>query len=292
MTRGQTTFSEPTASLLLVNQSEKDKEVLMDKQKYTKLDNNRSKKWCAANWKLHKTPQEAGQFIDLFLQKAKDFLTDSCCQIVIYPQNFSCPILAEKTKNTPLIWGGQNAYISSSGAYTGENSYTLLKCLGASTVLVGHSERRTLFKETNEMIATKMQLASQAGLIPMLCVGENEQECQMKQTKKVLAEQLKIGLSRFDLTRPLLIAYEPVWAISTGNPATLEIIEEAHLWIKQTLSSLYNFKENIPVLYGGSVKPENAQKLAHGKNVDGFLVGGASLEVDSFLTIIKTLNTN
>ena len=208
------------------------------------------KYWCAANWKLHKGPREAGEFIDLLLQKAQNFLTSSCCQLVFYPQNFSCPILAEKTKGTPLIFGAQNCYTKPFGAYTGENSLDILKSLGASTVLVGHSERRVLFGESNELIAQKMRAALQTGLIPLLCVGENQKERELHRTKEVVTNQIKKALSYIDssyLARAsFVIAYEPLWAISTGKIASLEMIEEALMWIKKILLSL-DFKEKIPL---------------------------------------------
>ena len=253
------------------------------------------KYWCAANWKLYKGPEESGEFIDLLLQKAQDFLISSCCQLVFYPQNFSCPIVAEKTKGTPLIFGAQNCYTKSFGAYTGENSLDILKSLGANTVLVGHSERRVLFGENDNLIAQKMQAAFQKGLIPLLCVGENQRERELHKTKEVITDQVKKALSCFDFSISaknalFVVAYEPLWAISTGKVATLEMIEEVHLWIKDVLSSLSDFEDKIPLLYGGSVKPENAKVLAGGENIDGFLVGRASLDVESFLSIAQILN--
>ena len=247
------------------------------------------KYWCIANWKLNKTPKEAGDFIDLLLQNYQSFLSSSCCQLAFCPQNFSCDIVAKKTKNTSLMWGAQNCYIKSSGAYTGENSPTLLKSMGATTVLVGHSERRTLFGETNDLISQKMLTAWQTGLIPILCVGENKKERQIGKTKEIITDQIKKALKQLDTSSFFIIAYEPLWAIATGQIPSLEMLEEVYLWIKQILSSLNYSKEDIPLLYGGSVTPENAKTLTTSEDIDGFLVGGASLKLESFLTIAKTL---
>ena len=248
------------------------------------------KYWCAANWKLNKTPAEAGEFIDLFLQKAQSFLSSSCCQLVFFPQNFSCSIIAEKTKNTSLMWGAQNSYTKSFGAYTGENSPAILKSMGASTVLVGHSERRGLFGETDELISEKMLTACQAGLIPLLCVGENKQERQEGRTKEIITGQVKKALSSLDSSAFFIIAYEPLWAIATGQIPSLEMIEEVCLSIRRALSSISDFKEKIPLLYGGSVNSENALSLSMTESIDGFLIGGASLKLESFFAIAKTLH--
>ena len=236
------------------------------------------KYWCAANWKLHKTPDEASAFVRAL--RGEYF---SACQIVLYPQNFSCPIVAEEIGIHDAIWGAQNIYPQSFGPYTGENSPTILKALGAKTVLIGHSERRVLFQETDDLIAQKMRASVQAGLVPLLCVGESQEEHQLNQSKEVVARQIQKGLSLVESDAEFAIAYEPVWAIGSGKTATLDVIEDMHAFIQSLMS------RHTPVLYGGSVKPENAKVLAVGENIDGFLVGGASLEVSSFLAIAKAL---
>ena len=247
------------------------------------------KYWCIANWKLNKTPKESGDFIELLLQNHKSFLSSFCCQLAFCPQNFSCDTVSNKTKDTPLMWGAQNCYTKSSGAYTGENSPTILKSMGASIILIGHSERRVLFGETDDLISQKMLAAWQAGLIPILCVGESKKERQMKQTKGVITNQIRRALERLDSSAFFIIAYEPLWAIATGQIPSLEMLEEVYLWLKQTLSS-YSFKAEIPLLYGGSVNPKNARSLAMSKSIDGFLVGGASLKLESFIAIAKILD--
>ena len=244
------------------------------------------KYWCATNWKLHKSPQEAGAFVDVLLQKAPTF---SVCQLVLYPQNFSCLLVAEKVAKTDVIWGGQNIYPQPSGPYTGENSPNLLKAMEAHTVLIGHSERRLLFDERDDLIAQKIWASTQAGLIPLLCVGETIEEYHSQQTKDVVARQIRTGLSLINHEVPVAIAYEPVWAIGTGKTATLEVIEDVHSSIKDLLASMK--RRQTSILYGGSVKPGNAKDLAVGQHIDGFLVGGAGLQVDSFLEIAKALES-
>ena len=248
------------------------------------------KYWCIANWKLNKTPKESGDFIDLLLQNHQHFLSSSLCQLAFCPQNFSCDSVANKTKNTPLMWGAQNCYIKSSGAYTGENSPTILTSMGASIILLGHSERRVLFGETDELISQKMLISLQTRLIPILCVGESKKERQIGQTKEVVTNQINKALSQIDSSAFFIIAYEPLWAIATGQIPSLEMLEQVYFWIKQTLSSVNILKKKIPLLYGGSVNPENARSLAMSKNIDGFLVGGASLNLDSFIAIAKNLD--
>ena len=191
--------------------------------------------------------------MNILLQRASDF---SVCQLVLYPQNYSCPIVAERVDGTDVIWGGQNIYPQSSGPYTGENSPTLLKTMKAHTVLIGHSERRLLFDERDDLIAQKMWASTQAGLVPLLCVGETIEEYHFKQTKDIVARQIQ---------------------------------RDVHSFIKELLASMN--RSQIPVLYGGSVKPDNAKNLATGKHIDGFLVGGASLKIESFLDIAKALET-
>lgn len=177
-------------------------------------------------------------------------------------------------------WGAQDFYFESYGAFTGQNSPEVFQELGANMMLVGHSERRTLFAETDDMIHNKLLKCQSLGLIPMLCVGETYLERNKKQTLQVLEQQLQKVLKHVSL-KHLMVAYEPVWAIGSGLTASVEDVEEAHGFIKNLLGF------DIPVLYGGSVKPDNAQQLSSLKSVDGFLIGGASLKVESLLSIYK-----
>lgn len=247
------------------------------------------KHWCVANWKMHKTPQESVEFLEILFRSTPQF---AHCQMVICPQNLLCPLVAEKTRGTFVLWGAQNCCTKSFGAYTGENSPRLLKSLGAKTVLLGHSERRILFNETDDLIAQKVEICTHIGLIPILCVGETWQEHCLKQGRDIVARQIQEGLKlvkKNNTLDSLVIAYEPVWAIGSGKIPSLNVIEEIHQFIKELLSSLFGNMKHISILYGGSVKVENAKLLGSSQLIDGFLIGGASLDVQSFLKIAKIL---
>jgi triosephosphate isomerase len=239
------------------------------------------KKIFAANWKLFKSPSETREFFKSFL--GQDLKTDS--EVVFFPSAISLEAAATSVAGSSIQWGAQNCYSQASGAFTGENSVQVVKDLGGRYVLVGHSERRQIFKETDDLIATKLQFVQQSGLTPMLCIGETLQERESGQTQKVLETQLKKNLATADSNKALVVAYEPVWAIGTGKVATPEQVAETHQQVYSILKSL-GF-EKTAILYGGSVKPDNAGGLIKIPHVDGFLVGGASLEVKSFTQIIQ-----
>lgn len=236
----------------------------------------------AANWKLFKTPKETREF---FTQWGEAFQS-SKNEVVFFPSAISLEAAATSIQNLhakyDLNFGVQNAYSHASGAFTGENSATVAKELGAKYVLIGHSERRQLFGEKDELLADKVAFTQSLGLVPMLCIGETLKEREEHRTKSVLKEQLVLGLAKADKSKTLVIAYEPVWAIGTGKVATPEQVQETHKDVYEILQSL-GFK--APILYGGSVKPDNAAGLVRIPHVDGFLVGGASLEVASFQKI-------
>ncbi len=238
----------------------------------------------AANWKLQKNPQESRSFVIEFMAS----LGQPKCEIVIFPQALSAFAVAESLKGE-VKWGGQNSYHESSGAFTGENSAQVLKTMGASYVLIGHSERRKLFGESDDLLSKKIVSAQKIGLTPMFCVGEDISEREAGRTQIVISEQLKKGLAAADFSKPLAIAYEPVWAIGTGKVATPEQAEEAHAYLRAVLKSISGSSVSMetPMLYGGSVKAENASSLIKKNNIDGFLVGGASLEAKSFAAIVE-----
>jgi triosephosphate isomerase len=197
---------------------------------------------------------------------------------------------ARAAKGSEVWVGAQNMHDAGEGAFTGEIAALMLKEAGASFVLLGHSERRSIFKETNEFICRKVTRALKDDLIPVLCVGETEKERKAKKTKEVLCRQIEEcleGIPKEEIGK-LILAYEPVWAIGTGQVATGKIIQEAHEICKEALMDLFGKRKGalIPVLYGGSVKPENAKEILAEDLVDGLLVGGASLNVDSFAKII------
>ncbi|HWU44849.1 MAG TPA: triose-phosphate isomerase [Bdellovibrio sp.] len=236
------------------------------------------KKIFAANWKLFKTPNETRAFFKSFKEVASKATGD----LVFFPSAICLEAAAESLRGSGIHFGVQNCFGQTQGAFTGENSAQVVKDLGGDYVLIGHSERRQLFGETDGLIADKVALSQKLGLTPMLCIGETLEEREATHTFRILETQLHLGLDKADATKPLVVAYEPVWAIGTGKVATPEQVAETHTDVKNILSKL-GFAP--PILYGGSVKPDNAQNLIAQPHVNGFLVGGASLEVDSFIKI-------
>lgn len=230
---------------------------------------------------MYKSPSEAKAFVRE-LEKSLPKKTNA--EVVIFPSALSCQSVAESLQNISVSWGGQNSYFESKGAFTGENSAEVLKEMGAKYVLVGHSERRKFFGETDALLAKKVSFIQKLGLIPMLCVGEDLSQRESGQTDHVILNQLREGLKGSNLNADVVIAYEPVWAIGTGKVATPQQAEEAHKVLRAELKNLGN--ADISVLYGGSVKPDNAGDLIKQENIDGFLIGGASLEVKSFIDIL------
>ncbi len=233
---------------------------------------------------MYKTPKEAGEFFDSILASLKSNVKGG--EIVIFPPALVCESVAKYVNGSSVHWGLQNSYFESKGAFTGENSPDVAKAMGATYVLVGHSERRKIFSESDSLLAKKVAYVQSIGLTPMLCVGEDLSERETGRTNEVILGQLDEGLKSADRKKPFVIAYEPVWAIGTGKVATPEQAEEAHVALRERLGGL---GESTRILYGGSVKPENAGELAAKKNIDGFLVGGASLEAKGFLQILSSL---
>ncbi len=229
----------------------------------------------AANWKMYKTPAETRQFFKTMTSY------NLKAEMIFFPSAMSVEAALESTKGSGIGIGIQNTHPKAEGAFTGENSSAAAKAMGCTFVLIGHSERRSLFHE-NEVLAEKVQFVQSLGLKAMFCVGETLSQREQNQTEKVLAEQLETGLAKAN-SENLIIAYEPVWAIGTGKTASAEQAEDAHKFISQWLEKK-NFK-NLPILYGGSVKPENAAELISQNHISGFLVGGASLDPESFKKI-------
>lgn len=252
-----------------------------------------AKKILAANWKMHKTPKQAQDF---FIQWKQNFSEDSgridpSLEWVFFPPALCLQGVIEHLQGMARHGCGlQNAWKLGAGAFTGENSAQAAKEMGANWVLLGHSERRSLFDEGDELIFQKVSFCRELGLKVILCIGENERERDAGNTLQVLERQLKSalqGLSKTDSS--FCIAYEPVWAIGTGKVASEVQIREAHLFVKGMLDEMGFSGDSISVLYGGSVKPENAQAIGSIAGVDGFLVGGASLEVKSLWTLSQML---
>jgi triosephosphate isomerase len=243
-----------------------------------------SKKIFAANWKLNKTPEEAREFIiklknDAF--KIQNFFQTR--EIMIFPPAFALEAVSSLCAGTAIGFGPQNIYSEKSGAFTGENSAEVAKALNAKLALVGHSERREIFKEQDDLLNKKLILLQSLGILPVFCIGETLSQREAGKTLDVCGAQLINGLKDVNKDQRLVVAYEPVWAIGTGKVATPDQVAEVH---QKLYDHLINAGfANIQLLYGGSVKPENAAELLKIPHVDGFLIGGASLQPDSFLKI-------
>jgi len=248
------------------------------------------KKILAANWKMNLTHSEAESYLQSFVNEIRDF---SDVDVVIIPPFTAIPaaLMASERMQTIRI-GAQNMHWEKSGAFTGEVSATMLRALYVRYVILGHSERRSLFGETDEIVNRKVKAALDAGLRPIFCIGESLHERDSDQVKQVLERQVRKGLegvSSHDLTE-VVLAYEPCWAIGTGRTATPAQAEEAHAFIRSVLAALSDgaTADRIRIQYGGSVKPDNVEFLMREKNIDGLLVGGASLDPRSFAQIIRS----
>ncbi len=243
------------------------------------------KKILAANWKLNKTPLESKAFCEKLLSSVTPQFFEQN-EVFIFPQNYSVGLVSQSVKGSPILVGPQNIHFENKGAFTGENSDILAKEFGCQLVLLGHSERRQYFQENSDSLNKKIKLTQQLQMIPVFCIGETLSERQSGQTNTVCADQLQSALSGVDTQTRIVIAYEPVWAIGTGQVATLEQVQQAHEFIFKKMTEL-GFSQ-FQILYGGSVKADNASALSKIPHVDGFLIGGASLEVDSFLQIAQS----
>ncbi|PMP90368.1 MAG: triose-phosphate isomerase [Hydrogenobaculum sp.] len=243
------------------------------------------KKIIAANWKMHKTYEEAISYINELLKKTIDFERKD---VLIYPPFLYICEVSKLLEKSNIKVGAQNVYYEKKGAFTGEISPVMVKSCKAEYVLIGHSERRHIFKESDELIRKKVISALEEGLKVMLCVGETLEERESQLTFKVIESQLKLALAGLeDEFYNIEIAYEPVWAIGTGKSANPEDASKIHSFIKDTLKDMANKDTDVRVLYGGSVNPQNAKEFLKAPNVDGLLVGGASLDPNTFLEIIN-----
>ena len=243
-----------------------------------------TKKIFAANWKLNKGPEEARKFVinlknELF--KHSDFF--SAREIILFPSAFSLEGVASLCAGTKIGYGPQNVWSEKSGAFTGENSAEVAKELKSEFVLIGHSERREIFKEQDAILNKKTLLTQSLHMTPVFCIGETLAQRQAGETLQVCKNQIESGLAGLNTDVRLILAYEPVWAIGTGQVATPQQVAEVHLELHKILTAK-GFKD-FSLLYGGSVKPENARELLAINHVDGFLIGGASLQTESFLKI-------
>jgi triosephosphate isomerase len=241
----------------------------------------------AGNWKMYKSSAEAVEFI----QELAPLVISAKAHVFLGVPFISIGKAAEASRNTNIIIGAQNMHFEEEGAFTGEISSLQLRSEGADFVILGHSERRQIFKETDTMINKKVVRALKDDLIPILCIGETEEHRDQGKTADVLEEHLINGLKNIPTkeAEKIIIAYEPVWAIGTGKVATPEMAQKEHQHIRKVLGSLFgkSVSEKIPILYGGSVKPTNIKGLIEQKDIDGALVGGASLKAESFAQIVN-----
>ncbi|MGA2650262.1 MAG: triose-phosphate isomerase [Terracidiphilus sp.] len=242
----------------------------------------------AANWKMFKTPAEAKAFVDAFLPLVAGHDRD---EIALFPSPVLLPTVVQAAKGSNVAVGCQNMHFAEEGAYTGETSVGQLLAVGATHTLIGHSERRQYFSETDEIVNKKLHTALKHHVIPIVCIGEVLAEREAGETASVLTKQIVGAFAGITAAAaaPIVIAYEPVWAIGTGKTATPEIAVDAHRIIRAEIAKLLGAEvaSAIRILYGGSVKPDNATSLIGQEEIDGALVGGASLKPDSFAAIVK-----
>lgn len=244
----------------------------------------------AANWKLNHGPTDARAFLQRFLAQTP---RQQDRTVIFFPSALTLATVVEMLKERPDLWTGvQNVHSEAQGAFTGENSVLMARDAGARVVLVGHSERRHVFGESDDATAKKCALVAQARLTPMLCVGETLDEREAGATASVVERQLAAGLGALDDAQAaaVMLAYEPVWAIGTGRTATPEDASDIHGVLRRALSARLGDKvaQSIPILYGGSVNRGNASTLLAAPDVDGLLVGGASLDPDGWSSIVRS----
>lgn len=242
----------------------------------------------AGNWKMYKTGTEAVETARELAQLCSDVKD---VEVMIAPAFLSLPLVAASIEGSSVKIGAQNLYFKNQGAFTGEVSADMIKAAGAQYVLVGHSERRLYFGETDSSVCKKIKSAIESGLKPVLCIGESETQREEEKTFFILDKQVSDGLKGLGLNElaHLVLAYEPVWAIGTGKTASVDQVKQVHEYLRSLLEKLFSkdFSNQTRILYGGSVNPENAKDLMGIEDVDGALVGGASLDANKFINIIK-----
>ena len=242
----------------------------------------------AGNWKMYKTAAETSAFFETFLSAA---LRGERAEIVVCPPFVNIPAAVASTSASPVEIGGQDVFWLKEGAYTGEVSGAMLAAAGARWVIIGHSERRQYFHETDETVLKKTRAALDSGLKPIVCIGERLEEREAGATESVLREQFAGGISSLtpEQFARIVMAYEPVWAIGTGKTATPELAASAHRGLRAEVAQRYGpaAADACRILYGGSVKPDNVKGLMAQEEIDGALVGGASLDAASFAAIVN-----
>ena len=245
----------------------------------------------AGNWKMNKTATEAAALVT---EIKRDVFDVDNVDILVCPPFTALAVVGDVVRDSNVSLGAQNMYFEDKGAYTGEISTAMLKDCGCTHVIIGHSERRTIFNESDETINKKVKKALEADLIPILCIGEKLEEREANKSFEVITNQLEGDLAGIDSDniKKIIIAYEPVWAIGTGKTATSEQAQEAHAFIRNLIKEKYDsvVADGIIILYGGSMKPANVEELVSQPDVDGGLIGGASLEAASFVELVKKSN--
>ena len=241
----------------------------------------------AGNWKMHGTQAEAAALINGICQGLANV---KAAEVAVCPPTILIPPVSALLKGSVVAWGGQNLSAHKSGAYTGEISGAMLKDYGCTYAIVGHSERRALYGESDKLVAEKFSAAQAAGLIPILCIGETLAEREANQTEAVVARSLDavVAMHGIAALKNSVIAYEPVWAIGTGKTASPQQAQDVHAFIRGRLATHdKTVADGLRILYGGSVKGANAKELFGQTDIDGGLIGGASLQAEEFLTICR-----
>ena len=244
----------------------------------------------AGNWKMNLNLDDSATIVKTIAENISDL---EGVEVLVAPPFTSLQVVKEAIGNAKIFLGAQNMHRESNGAYTGEISGGMLLEAGCTHVILGHSERRSLFMETSDMVDLKVEAAVKIGLIPIVCIGETLEEREVGRTFEIIKTQLDESLKKFrdskDIPPSTILAYEPVWAIGTGRTATPEQAQEIHYFIREWIKENFNQESSnsIRILYGGSVKSENVRDLMSKPDIDGALVGGASLKPDSFIPIIR-----
>ncbi|MCW7752817.1 triose-phosphate isomerase [Desulfobotulus sp. H1] len=245
--------------------------------------------FIVANWKMHKTPEEAAQTAESIITSLSSL--PATADIALAPSFPALLTVAEKLKDTPFLLAAQNVHTEPQGAFTGEISAPMLKACGCQFVIVGHSERRQYSSETDSLIQKKIRASILNKIGPILCVGESDAQRNEGRTFKVLDKQVREAVKGLSVTDAefLILAYEPIWAIGTGKTASVDQVQEVHAFLRETLADCFekDLAKRIRILYGGSVKPSNIKELIALSDVDGALVGGASLDPETFVSLIR-----
>jgi triosephosphate isomerase len=248
------------------------------------------KKIVAGNWKMHKNATQTQELLNDLIAKIP---AETTAQVLVAPTFVNLASAVNQLKSTAIGVSAQNIHQAASGAYTGEISADMLKSIGVNTVILGHSERRAIFNETDALIASKVDAALQNDMTVIFCFGEELKDRQSENHFNIVENQLKDGLFHIEAKdwEKIVLAYEPVWAIGTGETASPEQAQEMHKFIRETVLEAFgsNVAEDVSILYGGSVKPDNAKEIFSKPDVDGGLIGGAALKAEDFLAIVTAI---